>query len=71
MSDGVKLEKRLTKSRNTMLFRTSTRLSPKIPGQLMPMIGVISGVVRPNDKTKSNHLATLKIRIFSKCAVSF
>ena len=37
----------------------------------MPMTGVISGVVTPKDKTKSNPLARLKVRIFSKSAVSF
>ena len=37
----------------------------------MPMTGVISGVVTPKDKTKSNPLARLKVRIFSKSVVSF
>ena len=32
----------------------------------MPMTGVISGFVTPKDKTKSNLLAKLKVRIFSK-----
>ena len=44
---------------------------PRIQGQLMPMTGVISGVVTPKDKTKSNPLARLKVRIFSKSVVSF
>ena len=43
----------------------------RIQGQLMPMTGVISGVVTPRDKTKSNPLARLKLRIFSKSVVSF
>ena len=37
----------------------------------MPMTGVISGVVTSKDKTKSNLLATLKVRIFSKSVVGF
>ena len=37
----------------------------------MPMTGVISGVVTPKDKTKSNPLAGLKVRIFWKSVVSF
>ena len=37
----------------------------------MPMSGVIGGVITPEDKTKSNPLATLKVRIFSKSVVSF
>ena len=35
----------------------------------MPMTGVISGFVTPKDKTKSNPLAKLKVRIFSKSVV--
>ena len=37
----------------------------------MPMNGVISGVVTSKDKTKSNILAKLKVRTFSKSVVSF
>ena len=37
----------------------------------MPMAGVISGLVRAKGKTKSNPLARLKVRIFSKSAVGF
>ena len=37
----------------------------------MPMTEVISGVVTPRDKTKSNPLARLKLRIFSISVVSF
>ena len=33
----------------------------------MPMTGVISGTVTPKDKTKSNPLARVKVRMFSKC----
>ena len=33
----------------------------------MPMTGVISGTVTPKDKTKSNPLASVKVRMFSKC----
>ena len=36
----------------------------------MPMTGVISGTVTPKDKTKSNPLARVKVRIFSKSVVS-
>ena len=54
-----------------MIFRKSTHSSLTILGQLMPMTGVISGVVSPEDKRKSNLLARLKIRILSKSVVSF
>ena len=37
----------------------------------MSMTGVISEVITPKDKTKSNPLARLKVRIFSKSVVSF
>ena len=53
-----------------MLFSISTQPSAKIQGQLMPMTEVVSGVVKPNDKSNRNPLASLKIRI-SKCVVSF
>ena len=42
-----------------------------VPGQLMPMAGVISGVVTHKDKIKSNPLGREKVRILSKCVVSF
>ena len=55
-----------------MFFSISKYSFPKIQGQLiMLMIEVISGVVTPKDKTKSNFLARLKVRIFSKSVVSF
>ena len=37
----------------------------------MSMTGVISGAVTPKDKNKSNHLARLKVRIFSKSVIGF
>ena len=37
----------------------------------MPMTGVISGVVKPNDKTKTNPFARDKVWILSKSVVSF
>ena len=37
----------------------------------MPMTGVISGVFTPKDKTKSNPVARLKVRIFSKYVVTY
>ena len=37
----------------------------------MPMTEVISGVVTPKDKTKSNSLAREKVKILSKSVVSF
>ena len=37
----------------------------------MPMTGVISGVIKPKNKTKSNSLARLKVRIFSKICGEF
>ena len=50
-----------------MLFSISKYSFPRIQGQLMPMTGVISGTVTPKDKTKSNPLARVKVRMFSKC----
>ena len=43
----------------------------QLPGQLIPMNGVISGVMRPKDKTKSNPVPREKVRIFSKSGVNF
>ena len=40
-------------------------------GQLMPKIGVISGVATPKTKTKPNPLTVLKVRILLKSVVSF
>ena len=37
----------------------------------MPMTGVISGLLTPKCKTKSNPLARLKVRIFPKSVVGF
>ena len=54
-----------------MLFSISKHSFAGIKGQLMPIIGVISGVVTPKDKNKSNSLARLKVRIFSKSMVTF
>ena len=44
---------------------------PKNTRSTNAMTGVISGVVTHKDKTKSNPLARLKVRIFSKSVVSF
>ena len=71
LSDCLRLEKSPTKSLNPMLFSISKHSFPKIQGQLMPMTGVISRVITPKDKTTSNPLARLKVRIFSKSVVSF
>ena len=54
-----------------MLLSISKHSFSRIQGQLMPMTGVISGVVTPKDKNKSNHLARLKVRIFSKSVIGF
>ena len=54
-----------------MLFSISKHSFPKMEGELMPMTGVISGVVTPKGKTKSKPLARLKVRIFSKTVVGF
>ena len=54
-----------------MLFSISKQSFPTLPGKLMSMTGVISGVVTPKDKTKSNPLAREKVRIFSKSVVRF
>ena len=53
-----------------MLFSTSKQSFPTLPGQLTSMTGVVSGVVTPKDKTKSNPLARGKNRILSKSVVS-
>ena len=71
LSDRLELERNLTKSPNPMLFSISKHSFPNIQGQLMPMTEVISGLVTPKDKTKSNPLAKLDVRIFSKSLVSF
>ena len=54
-----------------MIFSVSEQSFPKLPGQLIPMTGLISGVVTPKDKTKSNPLAREKVRILSKSVVVF
>ena len=53
-----------------MLFSISNETFPKIQGQLKAMTRFISEVVTPKDKTDSNTLAILKVRIFSKDVVS-
>ena len=70
LSDHLELES-LMKGANPILFSISKDSFPRIQGQLMPMTGVISGVTTPKDKTKSNPLARLKVRIFSKSVASF
>ena len=46
-----------------MVFSISKKKTfSKLPSQLMPMTGVISGVVTPKDKTKTNPLARQKVR---------
>ena len=54
-----------------MLFSISKDSFPKMQVQVMPMTGVISGVIKPKNKTKSNSLARLKVRIFSKICGEF
>ena len=56
----VRPEISLTKSPNPMLFSISKQTFPKLPSPLTPMI--ISGVVKPTDKRKSNLLARQKVR---------
>ena len=63
--------KTLTKSPYPMLLCISKHSFRRLKGQVMPMAGVISGLVRAKGKTKSNPLARLKVRIFSKSAVGF
>ena len=43
-----------------MLFSITKQTSPKLPSQLMLMDGVISGIVTPKYKTKSNPFARKK-----------
>ena len=69
LSDGLELGKSFPKPSNPMLFSISKHSFLRIQGQLMPMTGVISGVVTPIDKTKLNPLARLKVRIFAKSVV--
>ena len=54
-----------------MFFSISKQSFPTLPGQLMFMTGVISGVVTPKDKTKSNPLAREKVSFLSISVVSF
>ena len=54
-----------------MLFSISKQSFTKLPGQLILMTGVISEILTPKDKIKSNPLATEKVRILSKSVVSF
>ena len=54
-----------------MLFSILNKSFPKLERQLIPVTGVISGVVPPKDKSKSNPLAREKVRILSKSVVSF
>ena len=54
-----------------MLFSISKQSFPKLPGDLMPMSGVISGVVRLKDKAKSKPVSRDKVRILSKSVVNF
>ena len=68
--DCLKLEKGFTKSPNPMLFNISKQTFPKTQGQQMRMTGIISRVVTPKEKTNWNPLATLKVWIFSRSAVS-
>ena len=54
-----------------MLLSISKHSFRRIKVEVMPMTGVISGLVTPKGKTNSNPLATLKVRIFSKFLVGF
>ena len=54
-----------------MLFSILKATPPKAPIQSMLMTGVISGVVTPKDKTKSNPLANQKVRSITKSVVNF
>ena len=49
-----------------MLFSILTQSFSKLTGQVMPMTGVISGVVTPKDKAISNPLVTEKSQDFIK-----
>ena len=71
LSDCLELDKSLTESANPMLFSISKQSYPKLPGQLMLITWVISLIITPKDKTKSNPLPREKVRILSKSVVSF
>ena len=45
-----------------MLLNISKHSFPRMQGQLMPITGVTNGVITPEDKTKSNPLARLKVK---------
>ena len=49
-----------------MLFSISKSTSQELPIQSVLRTGVISGVVTPRDKTKSNPLANQKVRSITK-----
>ena len=53
------------------LFSISKKSFSKLPGQLILVTGVLSGVVIPKDKIKSNPFAREKVRILSKSVVIF
>ena len=54
-----------------MLFSISKSTSQKLPIQSMLITGVMSGVVRPKYRTKSNPFANQKVRCITKCVVNF
>ena len=54
-----------------MLFGISKLTPQKLPIQSILMTGVISGVVTPKDKTKSNCPANQKVRSKTESGVSF
>ena len=54
-----------------MLLSISKHSFRRINVQLMPMTGVISGLVTAKGKNKSNPMIRLKVRIFSKSVVGF
>ena len=54
-----------------MLFSISKQSFAILPGQLISMTEVISGVVTLKDKTKSNPRAREEVRFLSMSVVSF
>ena len=54
-----------------MLLSIRKHSFSRIQGQLTHMNGVISGIATPKDKTKSNPLNRIKVRIFSKSEAVF
>ena len=55
----------------TYINNLSKHFLPKMPSQLLPITWVISEIITPKDKAKSELLAREKVRILSKSVLGF